>query len=171
MGIIIDKSKIILLDSDVIIHFIKGDRLALLTEIYPNTYGIPDFVFDEVFKGNLRTQVENLITYKRVIEVPFDDSRVVLQEFAELKRRYGIGESACMAYCKFHDEVLASSNLSDIKSYCTDNNIQYLTTMDLLTRAFEKGMMSESECDYFIYLVKSSGSKLPANSIKEYIQR
>jgi len=171
MGIVIDQSKIILLDADVIIHFIKGDRLAMLTEIFPNKYGILDFVFNEVFKGNLRTQVENLLLYKRITEVPFDDSMEVTKEFASLKKRYGLGESACMAYCKFHKEVFASSNLADIKPYCEANGIQYITTMDLLAEAFKKRMLSESECDNFIAMVKSKGSKLPVNSIQEFLRR
>lgn len=171
MGIVIDQSKIILLDADVIIHFIRGDRLAILTEIFPNKYGILDFVFNEVFKGNLRIQVENLLRYKRIFEVPFDDSPEVTKEFAILKKRYGLGESACMAYCKFHKEVFASSNLSDIKPYCKANGIQYITTMDLLAEAFTKGMLSERECDNFITMVKSKGSKLPVNSIQEFLRR
>lgn len=171
MRIVIDQSKIILLDADVIIHFIKGDRLALLTEIFPNKYGILDFVFNEVFKGNLRTQVENLLRYKRIVEVPFDDSLEVTKEFASLKKRYGLGESACMAYCKFHKDVFASSNLADIKPYCEANEIQYITTMDLLAEAFKKGMLAERECDIFIAMVKSKGSKLPVSSIQEYLRR
>jgi hypothetical protein len=171
MGIVIDESKIILLDADVIIHFIKGDRLAILTEIFPNRYGILDFVFNEVFKGNLRTQVENMLRYKRITEVPFDESLEVKKEFASLKKRYGLGESACMAYCKFHKEVFASSNLADIKPYCKANGIQYITTMDLLAEAFKKRMLTEGDCDNFIKLVKSKGSKLPVNSIQEFLRR
>ena len=171
MGIVIDESKIILLDADVIIHFIKGDRLGILTEIFPNKYGILDLVFNEVFKGNLRIQVENLIRFKRIIEVPFDESLMVKKEFASLKKRYGLGESACMAYCKFHKEVFASSNLADIKPYCEANGIQYITTMDLLAEAFKKRMLTEAESDSFISLVKSKGSKLPVNSIQEFLRK
>ena len=75
-----------------------------------------------------------------------------------------------MAYCRFHNDVLASSNLRDIKRYCEENGIQYLTTMDLLSTAYQKGILDEAECDLFIYLVKSGGSKLPYNSIKEFLE-
>lgn len=43
-----------------------------------------------------------------------------------------------------------------------------LTTLDLLNRAYEKNLLDEGECDYFIYNVKSKGSRLPVNSIKEF---
>jgi hypothetical protein len=56
-------------------------------------------------------------------------------EFMQLEKKFGIGESLAMVYCKYNHNVLASSNLKDIKKYCTDNGITYVTTMDLLHRA------------------------------------
>jgi len=41
--------------------------------------------------------------------------------------------------------------------------------MDILLIAFKKGIISESECDLFIYNVKSKKSILPVNTIAEYI--
>jgi hypothetical protein len=169
MGKVVDKSKNILLDADVIIHFIKGDRLGVLTEIFPKQLCILDIVFNEVFKGDLRIQVENLIRFKRVKELPFGENLDLAKEYASLKRRFGPGESACMAYCKFHNDVIASSNLKDIKPYCSDNNIQYITTMDILQIAYEQEILTETECDYFIFQVKSKNSKLPYDTIQEFI--
>ena len=58
MTIEIDPSKKILLDADVIIHFIKAGRLGTLSLIFPNKLYLLDVVFEEVFKGKLRSQVE-----------------------------------------------------------------------------------------------------------------
>jgi len=94
----------------------------------------------------------------------------VLAEYARLKKLLlGPGESACLAYCKFHGDAIASSNLKDIKAYCLENNIQYLTTMDFVYEAYSKELLTEADCDFFIYNVKSKGSKLPCDTIKEYI--
>jgi predicted nucleic acid-binding protein len=166
----IDPSKKILLDADVIIHFIKGDRSGTLSSIFPNKLYLLDIVFDEVFKGKLRSEVQNLITFKQVYELSFLIENEVVSEYARLKEKYGPGESACMAYCKFHKDVLASSNLRDIRQYCEENGIQYLTTMDFLVAAFQKGIMDEKECDLFIQNVKSKGSKLPCDTIKEFLK-
>jgi hypothetical protein len=99
---------------------------------------------NEVFNRNLMNSggksLIQIQAYKRIFEVPFDEFLKVKKEFASLKKRYGLGESACMAYCKFHREVFASSNLADIKPYCEANGIQYITTMDLLAEALK------SEC-------------------------
>ena len=171
MAIRIDPSKKILLDADVIIHFIKGDQIGILHTIFHNKLYLLDVVFAEVFKGSLRIQVENLYRYHMIHDLSISNDLNVLKEYARLKKIYGSGESACMAYCKFHQDVLASSNLKDIKRYCEENEIQYLTTMDFLFEAYQKGILDEAECDYFIHNVKSKGSKLPCNTITEFIKR
>lgn len=171
MTIKIDHSKKILLDADVIIHFIKGEQISILNKIFPNKLYILDVVFSEVFKGAQRPLIENLIKMKIIEELSFEGDPDVLREYSRLKKLYDYGESACMAYCKYHKDVLASSNLKDIKSYCEENEIQYLTTMDFIHQAYIDELMDEAECDFFIYNVKSKGSKLPVNSIQEYIQK
>ena len=165
---IIEKNKKIILDADVIIHFFKAGHLGLLTQIYPNKLYLVKDVLTEVFKGKLRNQIENSIRMKFIEELDFSTDMKVLSEYAKLKRQYGPGESACLAYCKFNNDVLASSNLKDIKKYCEDNNIQYLTTLDFLNTAYENDLLNKADCDYFIYNVTSQGSKLPVASIEEF---
>ncbi len=169
MSLKIDPTKKIILDADVIIHFIKGDQLSILHTIFLNNLYILDFVFKEVFIGSLRIQIENMIRFGFVKELEFNGDIDVVREFAQLKRRYGLGESACMAYCRYNNDVLASSNLRDIKTYCQDHNIQYLTTMDFLYEAFCKNILNETACDIFISNVLSKGSKLPFNSMRDYL--
>ncbi len=166
----IDKKKKILLDADVIIHFSKGEQLGILNKIFQNKLYILQHVLKEIFTLSLRTEIENLIRFKIIHELEFPSNFEVLKEYAKLKRTFGSGESACMAYCRYFKDILASSNLSDIKLYCEENNIKYLTTMDFITEAFLKGILNEAECDYFIYNVKSKGSKLPNNTIKKYLE-
>lgn len=164
----IDKNKKIIVDADVIIHFSKGEQLFLLRQIFPNQLYIVKDVFLEVFKGNLRTEIENLIKMCLLKELDFSSDMEVVKEYARLKKTFGPGESACMAYCKFHRDVLASSNLKDIKQYCDENEITYLTTMDFIEAAFETGLLTEDECDTFINNVITKGSRLPFESLAEY---
>jgi hypothetical protein len=171
MSVKIDKNKKIILDADVIISFIKGGRLGTLVKIFPNKYCLLDYVFNEVFKGQLRVQVENLIKFGLVEEIKFEEDIRIVKEFARLKRTFGPGESACMAYCKFNKDVIGSSNLKDIKRYCEDNEIQYLTTLDFLLKAYNKGIMTEAECDEFIYTIKLKGDWIPVDTIQEYISK
>jgi len=73
-----------------------------------------------------------------------------------------------MAVAKYKKNIIASSNLKDIKIYCEKNEISYLTTMDILMDAIEKSILTENECDQIIQKVKAKKSKLPVNSISEY---
>lgn len=88
--------------------------------------------------------------------------------FSLLKSGKGDGESACLAYVRFNENILASSNLKDIHTYCQTHSIIYLTTMDFLCEALSNGLFDESRCDNFITTVKSKGSKLPVNKMSEY---
>jgi hypothetical protein len=53
MAIAIDPKKKILLDADVIIHFIKGEQIGMLHTTFPNKLYLLDIVFNEVFKGSI----------------------------------------------------------------------------------------------------------------------
>ena len=167
------KKRYILLDADVVIHFYKGGRLIDLKKIFPkNEKIILDIVNQELSKKHSFKQIaSNLITYGIAKEVSINDNLKIYQEFARLKKTLGEGESACMAYCRYNDDILASSNLRDIKIYCEEHNIEYYTTMDFLYEAFQKEIFTEAECDEFIYNVKSQNSKLPVDTISEYIEQ
>lgn len=168
----IGKTKIVL-DADVIIHFIQGDSLSLLLEIFPEYgYIILDVVYNELTKNSAtKIQLDNTLNlynskFSKVNFMPAGQSR---QEYARLISTLGRGESACMVYCRDNQDVLGSSNLRDIKKYCEDNRITYLTTIDFLYYAFVRHRMSAKEISEFISQVKAKGSKLPSIEIETYI--
>jgi len=47
----------------------------------------------------------------------------MLKEFGELYKRYGLGESMSMVYCKFNNDVIASSNITEITDYKVTSSI------------------------------------------------
>jgi hypothetical protein len=74
-----------------------------------------------------------------------------------------------MAYCLFTHNVVGSSNVRDIKEYCEEKHIVYLTTIDFLWYAWRKGMLTPEEISTFIGEVKSKGSKLPVIDIEKHV--
>lgn len=159
----------ILLDSDVVRHFLNGRRLLDLHRIYPNRLIMLDVVKNELCRSKqIAEEVNKFINYCRIEIKDFSGDINVIREYAELKKNFGEGESACMAVAKYDKHYIASSNLSDIKDYCLKNGITYLTTMDILVEAVLAGIFTDKECDTFIAEVKQKGSKLPTNTIKEY---
>lgn len=165
----------IILDADVVIHFIKGECLSLLPKILPGyQFAILDIVLDTELRRNSRTctQIDNHIRFVGNIAIePWKPNYEMMKEYAGLVRTLGIGESASMVYCKYNPNVLASSNLRDITAYCALHHITYLTTMDFLSLAYRKKLMSELECDAFITAVLLQSSKLPVKRLREYTPR
>ena len=107
------KTKIVL-DADVIIHFIEADCFSLLPEIFPEyDYVILDVVYNEVSKNNkTKNFIDNYLHYipklKYEVFMPKGES---MKEYFLLQLTLGKGESACMVYCKDNQDVLGSSNL------------------------------------------------------------
>lgn len=158
----------IILDADVLIHFSKAEKLSLLPNILPEyECSILSAVYEEVI--SLQKQIDNQVTYMKNMSVTqFNPLGHMKREYVRLRTKYGKGESACMAYCKFTKDVIGSSNLRDIKAYCTEHHITYLTTLDFVYYAFVRGIMTKEECNSFIKDVNSKGSKLPTVNIEAY---
>lgn len=163
---------LILLDSDVIRHFIHGGMLDKLAGIFPERFVILDKVKNELCRSaKIKPFVEAFIRDYNIAEMTFPTDMTIIMEYAYLSRNFGEGESACMAVAKHLHHFIASSNLRDIERFCRDNNITYLTTMDILHKAFEDKYFTKAECDHFIKEVILNGSKLPYFTMEEYIRQ
>lgn len=163
-----EKVKIVL-DADVLIHFCEAERLSMLPEILPEfEHVILDVVYKEVFP--IQNQLDNQIRLLKNIKMEaFSPSGEMLFEYAKLSKTRGKGESACMSYCRFTNNVIGSSNIRDIKDYCKQNRITYLTTLDFLYYAYKRGIMTKDDCKKFVEDVQANGSKLPNIDITKYI--
>ena len=167
------KTKIVL-DADVIIHFVKAGQFNLLLNIFPEyQYLILDVVYDEVtVHKTTKTLIDNTIRVfgSRISNIKFAPEGESIREYARLRSKLllGKGESACMVYCRDNHDVLGSSNLKDIKEYCSKNQITYLTTIDLLYYAFVRKKITKEGVDTFIKDVIAKGSRLPEVDIERY---
>ncbi len=161
----------IVLDADVIIHFIEANSFSLLPDIFPEyQYIILDIVYEEISKNNkTKSFIDNyLFHFSKLRQEKFDPKGESMKEFFLLRQKLGRGESACMVYCRDNLDVLGSSNLKDIKDYCSKHNITYLTTLDFLYYAYCRGKISQEQCYQFMQDVNKAGSKLPVVDITKY---
>lgn len=164
--------KIILVDADVIFHLFRAERLSLLKELYDGRIYVLDVVLEEL-KSFAPSQLGFVLGLGILQEMPFPTSNSdILSEYSRLKKEdKGKGESACMAVCRFQKNIIASNNLRDIKPYCQQFQIEYLTTMDILAVGHLKEKLTVAEADYCIYLIKSQRGKLPHyNKIEDFIK-
>lgn len=161
----------ILIDADVVRHFIYGGKIFDIAKIFPRRIVMVDVVKKELCRSKKLDQpVNNFISMCKIEEVKLEHNYEALSEYAELIKSVGDGEAACMALAKCEKKYIASSNLSDIREYCDNNGIKIYTTMDFLYEALMNQVYTEAECDNFIQNVISAGSKLPFDNIADYVR-
>jgi predicted nucleic acid-binding protein len=163
----------ILIDADVLIHLFKADKISLLNQLYPKRVFMLDVVLSELKENRtIRTKIDSIFMFSGIQEIQFPTTSnpKLFQEFLALKREIkGDGESACLVYCKHHSEIIASSNTKDIKPYCDQFGIAYLTTLDIFCVAVAKGLLTDSEVNQLIAKITHyHESHLCCRSIEEH---
>ncbi len=152
----------IVLDADVIINFSRASILSRLTDILKDyDFIVLDKVYNEILRDTKRELDNNVHLLKKIAIVPFPANLDMIKEYAKLVKTFGKGESACMAYCKFTDDVVGSSNFKDVSDYCKNNDITYLGTVDFLYYAVKNEIMTEEEATKSMNDMITKGSRLP----------
>lgn len=162
----------IVLDADVIIHFAKAGWLAFLPNILSEyEHVVLSYVKDEILYAIRHALDNQMALLKNIKLLPFEPKGEMAREYAKLHSKLGLGkgESACMAYCKFTNNAIGSSNLSDIKDYCDQNQIVYLTTCDFLYYAWKRNKMTEDDIKTFVQSVREHNSILPDFDVTRYV--
>lgn len=150
------RKKIVLLDSDVISHFIAAGKIDDLNKILsPHILMIVRQVYEESsyhpFFEDRKMELDEWINkyHIRIIEFPYDNENIKL-EFYRIKKenpRFGKGERACMAIAKYEKQVIASSNFKDVAEYCEINGIEYMSYVSEELRVkSEKSNCKRSAC-------------------------
>lgn len=159
----------ILIDADVVSHFITAGEEDYLHLIFPdNKIYILDKVHAELQKWPkeaTRAKVSDLIGSKKLRLISFpEDHDEMKREYFSIKTLMfkGDGESACLAFVRHTPGILASSNLKDTRHYCEMHKIDYLTTIDFLCAALARGVFDAARCNKFIKTVLSHRGRLPA---------
>lgn len=167
--------RVILIDADVVSHFVTANETEALCTVFPDNQ---IFLLDKVHaelqnwpSAKMRVLVSDLLGSRKLKLLSFpEDDEEIKREYSWIKTKMfkGDGESACLAVARYRKNILASSNLKDIKPYCMMHHIDYLTTMDFLCAALQNGLFTETRCDEFISAVLASRSKLPVKKMNEY---
>ena len=165
-------NKIILIDADVVSHFIKAGEIYAIGNIFPYEIKVLDKVYNELEKHRgKRIQMDNLINQNILkIENFPENNQEIKKEYFYIKNKLfrGDGESACLAVVRYTKNIIASSNIKDIKRYCELHDIDYLTTMDFLCEAFKTGYFDLTRCNNFITRVIAKGGKMPVTRMEDF---
>lgn len=113
----------ILIDADVVSHFISGGRIHILAKIFPFRIKLLDKVYAELEKRpRMKREIDQLLGSSEIYMMLFPENNDEIKiEYFHLKKLMfkGDGEAACMAVVRYSKNILASSNLRDVKAYCT----------------------------------------------------
>lgn len=172
------RAKVILVDADVVSHFIATGHIYELNDILsPNQLYIVDNVYKEAtyhpFDKRRKDKVDEWLAKSKTCRIAFPrQNRNIVNEFFKLKhdnRLLGDGECACMAMARFGQEVIASSNFRDVASYCEANEIEYIGVLDILLIATKKGYWDADQCNKFIMdAIKVNNARFPVCKIEDY---
>lgn len=172
------RNKVILVDADVLSHFIVTGNIDDLTKILsPHTIYIVENVYQEAIyhptDSNRKNTVDSWMERCNVKKIKFaENNPSVMKEYFRLKKQsplFGSGERACMAMARFGHEVIASSNFRDVAEYCDEFDIEYIGVLDILMIAKHKGYYNEEKCDHFIQEAKDKNkARFPVDKISLY---
>lgn len=175
------RAKVILVDADVISHFIATGHIYDLNDILsPHHLLVVEHVYREAtyhpWNKNRKKEVDKWLKNSKTEEIKFPYmNNNIKEEFFRLKRDnqlLGDGECACMAMAKFGKEVIASSNFRDVATYCDANDIEYIGVMDILQIAQNKGFWTVDQCNAFIQDAKTiNQARFPVSRIEDYQSR
>lgn len=161
----------ILLDANIIFSFVRGEIGLFLPKIFPNhELVLLSEVDKEIKDSESKSFIQLLVKSKSISIIDNTSSLDYIQEYSILNQQFGSGESACMAFCKFSDDVIASSDFKGIVKYCDENAIEYLGMMDFLVHAWETGVMTETQCNACINGAKKKNDTFTIfSNIAEYV--
>mgnify|MGYP003370732337 FL=1 len=172
------RNKVILVDADVISHFMATGYIDKLTEILqPHAVMIVENVYKEAgyhpTQPDRKRKIDEWMARCRVCKISFPYANEnIRREFFRLKKEspmLGEGERACMSMARFGQEAIASSNFRDVAPYCIENGIEYIGTLDILTIAMNKGIVTSKECNQFIMDAKAKNkARFPVEDITDY---
>lgn len=173
------RSKVLLIDNDVLSHFAATGNLDKLSDILSrHTIFIHEVVLKEAEKfkkvPSRYTDIQNWMQRKgiQVLHFPKGFSSPQVRDFYKLGKEYRVldpGERAIIACARNGGEIVVSSNFRDVKNYCEENHIEYIGTFDILTIAMMKGIWSEADCNKFISeAIRINGARFPKTVIGGY---
>jgi hypothetical protein len=166
----------ILIDADVLIHLFKAEKISILKELYPSRVYILDVVLSELKENrSIRNNLDSILLFSGIKELmfPTTSNPKLFREFLSLKKDIqGDGERACLVYCKHHLDIIASSNTKDIKPFCEEHSMAYLTTLDILCVAVAKKILTDVEVNQLIRKITANQeSHLCCKTIEEHRRR
>jgi predicted nucleic acid-binding protein len=135
-------------DTCILINFALVDRIDLLTTLAEFKFCIPEDVWAEIERPDLRQIIEQHLLNGQLQLVRLDTPKE-LALFAIYNQVLGRGESACLAIAETRGWAIATDESKDKKWRRTiaDKKLQILNTQALILRSIQNGRITVQEAD------------------------
>lgn len=165
-------------DTDCLCAFLWVGEECILTHLYSGKIVIPMQVYYEIQRvPHLLSRVDSL---KRNGDLTVESMLVGSSEYDDYVRMttspdvgmriIGDGEAAGIAMAKHRNGILASNNMSDIPPYIKKYSIKHITTGDILVKALNDGLITESQGNTIWSDMLSKRRILPTTTFSEYLR-
>ncbi len=171
-------NKPVFYDTDCLECFLFVDAGHILEKLFTKIV-IPEQVYNELMDNNtppiVKTNFNKLKNgFVETREIPFTSQEYSTYKLIEggfwsqTGKVCGKGESAAMALAHLNNGIVASNNLSDVEEYIESLDIELITSSMILSKAVEKGIVSENDANGLWKGMIKEGIDLPKNSFTEY---
>lgn len=165
-------------DTDCLSAFLWVHGESILAQLYSGRVILPAQVYDELKRvphllarvdamrrnsdliiGSMEVGSTEYHDYLRMITAPDPGMRII-----------GKGEAACIAMVKERGGTIASNNLKDVSAYVEKYGLEHITTGDILMKALNTGIISETDGnDIWADMIRRR-RMLPAATFTDYME-
>lgn len=150
-NLVCDSNVNLVFDNDCLASFIWIKRLDILELLYED---LLDAINNGIFT---------------VITINIGDE--AFDEYNRLRKQgKGKGESAAIAIAKTMDNYTACNNLSDIREFVENDEINNIVTLDILYEYYKKEEKDITDIENIITNMRSKERNLPNISFAEYVR-
>lgn len=140
-----DRNIRVALDANILITLLNMNRLELLAGLKGYKFYVPDQVVEEIHRKVQRERLRGAIKAGWLEEIEVTDLAEI-EMYGGYRRRFGRGESACLAVGRNRGWVVATDDKAVKREVTTDmGSANLLDTGAILAIAVKQGALSSAE--------------------------
>ena len=138
----------VITDANILINFIKIDRLDILQQLQMYAFYIPEEVYGEIIDPEQRLVLDQALAQGWLRKTVITDLNELLF-YSQYRRQMGAGEAACLAIATCRQWIMACDERRLIpKEVQRKLGKGYLlNTPDILVKAIHEGILTVSQAD------------------------
>jgi predicted nucleic acid-binding protein len=164
-------TRIVVADANVLINLMHVARLGFCSDLPGLEFMVPDHVRQEITQPEQRAELDSALE-SGVLELASITDQGDIGLFADLIRRLGRGEAACLVLAEGHGWTVASDEKRRFRREAVSRigEDRIIGTADLFVRAIETSLITVEEADADKEALEAKRFKMPFRSFREVVQ-